>query len=254
MALPRMVRCSALLAGCAGGAAGTWLLARDPLLALCGPLRDRGPGGLADLPLQTVLVGGCALALVACALWLLLCTGLLLASYAAGWRSPCGSSARVLGRLAERGCPVLVRQAVAAALGVAVTAGAAGPAMANPAMSGPGPGAPGRDPTGAVCARLTGLSLPDRSTGSAMTAEPPRTLAPRPVPRLRAVVVAPGDSLWSIAAGLLPVRADAGDITSAWHRLHHANRARVGSDPDLILPGTRLTVPDLTAPERKELP
>ena len=62
------------------------------------------------------------------------------------------------------------------------------------------------------------------------------------------VVVRPGQSLWTIAARLLPPTATDVDITYAWHRLHRANAATVGTDPHLILPGTRLVVPDLSAP------
>ena len=67
-----------------------------------------------------------------------------------------------------------------------------------------------------------------------------------------AVVVRRGDSLWSIATDLLPAGADAPDVTEAWHRLHRANTARIGADPDLILPGTRLVVPGQLAPHREE--
>lgn len=36
------------------------------------------------------------------------------------------------------------------------------------------------------------------------------------------------------------------EVTAAWHRLHRANAERIGPDPDLVLPGTRLVVPELT--------
>ena len=74
------------------------------------------------------------------------------------------------------------------------------------------------------------------------------------MPRPRKVVVRPGDSLWSNAEGLLGPAADDAEVTAAWHRLHHANRSRVG-DPDLILPGQHLVVPApiaSPAPDREE--
>jgi hypothetical protein len=94
------------------------------------------------------------------------------------------------------------------------------------------------------------------------------------------VVVRPGQCLWSIAENLLtdglpdpladqrPQQRAGGaadrrtrppsdvpsdqpsdrEITAAWHRLHRVNAERIGADPDLILPGTRLVVPELTLP------
>jgi LysM domain len=78
--------------------------------------------------------------------------------------------------------------------------------------------------------RLDGLALPDLPTSSARSAG-------------RAVVVRPGDSLWLIAARHLPDQADVRQIalhTQAWYA---TNRATIGSDPDLIYPGTRLVPP-----------
>jgi nucleoid-associated protein YgaU len=57
------------------------------------------------------------------------------------------------------------------------------------------------------------------------------------------VIVAPGDSLWTIATRHLGPGASDGAITAAWHRLYAANRALIGADPGVILPGQRLTVP-----------
>jgi nucleoid-associated protein YgaU len=66
--------------------------------------------------------------------------------------------------------------------------------------------------------------------------------------------VRPGDSLWTIASHLLPPGAEDTRVIETWHALHRANHSRIGDDPDLILPGTRLVVPDLTAPDREEQP
>ena len=59
------------------------------------------------------------------------------------------------------------------------------------------------------------------------------------------VLVAPGDSLWSISEQALP-GATTGEVADHVSRLHAANRAVVGTDPDLIHPGQRLALPDAT--------
>jgi nucleoid-associated protein YgaU len=57
------------------------------------------------------------------------------------------------------------------------------------------------------------------------------------------VVVRPGDTLWDLAVRHLPPGADAGAVTACWHRIHELNRAVIGGDPDLILPGQQLRLP-----------
>jgi len=56
------------------------------------------------------------------------------------------------------------------------------------------------------------------------------------------VVVAPGDSLWSIAAARLddprPAR-----VAASWPRWYAANRAVIGSNPDHIVAGQVLDIP-----------
>jgi nucleoid-associated protein YgaU len=89
-------------------------------------------------------------------------------------------------------------------------------------------------------ADLTGIPLPDRTTGSARTT-PLQTHG-------HTVVVHRGDSLWSISSRLLGDAATDARVTRTWHRLHGVNRARIGPDPDRILPGTRLVVPRAVFP------
>ena len=61
--------------------------------------------------------------------------------------------------------------------------------------------------------------------------------------------VAPGESLWSITAHLLPTGSAPAQIAQAWPVLYRANSDVVGADPSLIRPGTVLSVPDsLSAP------
>lgn len=57
------------------------------------------------------------------------------------------------------------------------------------------------------------------------------------------VTVANGDSLWAITAHEIGPDATDADIAQAWPRLYAANRAAIGSDPSLVLPGTTLTIP-----------
>lgn len=56
-------------------------------------------------------------------------------------------------------------------------------------------------------------------------------------------VVAPGDSLWSIVAARLGPLATAADIAEVWPTWYEANRALIGDDPSLLLPGTVLRAP-----------
>jgi nucleoid-associated protein YgaU len=58
------------------------------------------------------------------------------------------------------------------------------------------------------------------------------------------VRVRPGDSLWLITAHRLGPAADPTTIAATWPRWYAANRAVIGPDPNLILPGQELTSPD----------
>lgn len=239
-----LLRGLALLAVCATATLGVWRLARDPLAAWVGPLLRHDAGARHDLAphdaFDHALAGLSAGLLLVCSLWLLVTSTVAVAAYVAERAAPGRGPTTVLGRVAERGCPLVVCRLVAGVVGVAFTAGLAAPAMAGQ----PGP------------AGLTGLALPDRVDGSSLVVATPGSLVRRaPTEHLspvRAVVVRPGDSLWSIAAALLRDHASDAAVDTAWHRLHRANLARLGPDPDLILPGTRLVVPDLTTPHREE--
>jgi resuscitation-promoting factor RpfA len=150
---------------------------------------------------------------------------------------------RRLDTLVDRVCPALVRALVVTALGAVVTTAASSPAPADT------PGYGRRDQPESGAAALSGLALPDRVVGVPAGLGVPRTPAPGTP---HTVVVQAGDSLWSIAAALLPASADDGPICADWHRLYRANRDRIGADPDLILPGTVLEVPRSTAPRRED--
>jgi hypothetical protein len=168
-----------------------------------------GPDAVADL-----LVAGCATALTVALAWL--------------WVVTTGTVAGLLtGKVRAGGGTT--RRLVLVACGVAVVAGTTLPATAS--------GGEGRE-------LLVGLALPDRAVA------PAAHRRHRPVVRTAAepgapdtYVVRPGDSLWSIA------RAHPGVATSVerrWRAIWQANRDLVGDDPDLILPGQALRLPDGT--------
>lgn len=78
---------------------------------------------------------------------------------------------------------------------------------------------------------------------------PEQSLPDQPPPPSSTYVVAPGDSLWTITASLLGEEATTQAIAAQWPRLYQANLDLIGSNPDLINPGTPLRVPGLTATE-----
>ncbi|WP_051551296.1 LysM peptidoglycan-binding domain-containing protein [Nocardioides sp. URHA0020] len=201
-------------------------------------------------PRCLAVAGGAAVAYAALLAWLLptvatgpsavldealvrLCAALALV--AAGWLW-LATTATVLGALSGRaravGAPAALRRIVLAACGVAATGAllATGPAHATP-------GQQHEDRVVSAASAVAGLPLPDRATASAPA--PPR--APAAAVR-RTVVVAPGDSLWSIAARTLPRGAGDAEIEAAWRRIYDVNRAAIGPDPDLIRPAQRLEV------------
>jgi len=93
----------------------------------------------------------------------------------------------------------------------------------------------------------TALDWPGLTTPPAAARHPVAKLAPtRPTSRASRpgdVVVRPGDSLWSIAAGRLGSTASAGSTSIAWRQWYAANRSVIGDDPSLIYPGERLRPP-----------
>ncbi|AJF68476.1 transglycosylase family protein [Streptomyces vietnamensis] len=73
-----------------------------------------------------------------------------------------------------------------------------------------------------------------------------RNASPTTVPTVREMyTVTPGDSLSKIARDE--------HVKGGWQRLYETNRPVVGDDPDLILPGQRLTL-RITAPKKPEKP
>ncbi|WP_031090650.1 transglycosylase family protein [Streptomyces sp. NRRL WC-3549] len=91
-------------------------------------------------------------------------------------------------------------------------------------------------------------AAPKAATSAPGTAKPAQKKAeaasPTSVPGARdSYTVARGDSLSGIAS--------TERVKGGWERLYAANRTVVGSDPDLILPGQRLTLDVTGAPQRQ---
>ncbi len=109
--------------------------------------------------------------------------------------------------------PRFVRALVGLAVGTAVAA--AGGAQADPLPNAP---------RGTVA-----LRVPERTYGGVRTHR-----------------VQPGESLWSVTAVRLSATGSTADVARAWPRLYRLNRDRIGADPDLVAPGTRLRLPPRT--------
>ncbi|SDJ33447.1 hypothetical protein SAMN05444157_2871 [Frankineae bacterium MT45] len=117
------------------------------------------------------------------------------------------------------------------------------------ASSSTGP-VPTAAPSPAVASGASGSAVPPSAAAS--TPSPPSSPAmPRPGSRASAttasteqsVTVAPGDSLWRIAADRLGANGTDAAVALEWPRWYEANAAEIGSDPALIQPGVVLHAP-----------
>lgn len=178
--------------------------------------------------LTSVLLCGCAAALVAASVWLTL--GLVLC-----WWDAVSGRASWGGRALR---PRAAQIVIIVALGTGLVAGVGVPALADQIR-----------PPSPTAHALDGLPAP-----SLPTVAPARWTAPRrSLPTAaETVTVQVGDSLWSIAENLLssPAHKSASDahLAAAWRAVYDANRTAIGDDPDLIHPGCTLTLPrDLSA-------
>lgn len=219
-------------------------------------------------------------ALVICG-WLLL--GVLLSGVAALTPGRVGSSA---GRLARAVAPALIRNAVAAMLGVATVVPLATSAAATPAhqvaVSSMVVGTagrvirpiPGADPRWQAPRPVTAAGqVTPVDAVDALGAAEPGWVPTKPVPRHRAgrsgapgvrlttstarrprdraddeMVVRHGDTLWSLAARHLGRDASDAQIALEWPTWFAANRSTIGADPDRLLAGMRLHVPHDVTP------
>jgi hypothetical protein len=114
--------------------------------------------------------------------------------------------------------------------------------------------------TSSTTAASTTTSTPRQSTAGAAPAIDTPTVAtdraPRPTPAIPDAApedapptathtVVPGDCLWSIAAARLGRAPSVLAIDRGWRAIYAANLGVIGDDPNLIHPGTVLTVPRL---------
>lgn len=76
-----------------------------------------------------------------------------------------------------------------------------------------------------------------------LAAQPVRSARQQPGTEVGHVAVVAGDSLWSIAARGLGASPSDVDVALEWPRWYQANRAVVGDNPDVLLPGQVLTPP-----------
>jgi nucleoid-associated protein YgaU len=233
-------RCAAVWAGVTGAAASL-VAGLLPVLVEVAQVAARGELGAAAF--DSLLVWGCATVAGAVTIWLWLVATLVTVDAARGVPA------------ARRGVPVALRRAVLVLCGAALTSGLAAPAMAAGTTS-PGPGSPGQ--------ALAGLRLPER-VAVAPPAHHDRTPPPvagvaepvaAPVAASVAasvaapvaasgttIVVAPGDTLWDIAAERLGPHPSDVQTAAAWPALYALNRELIGPDPGLIEPGQRLVLP-----------
>ncbi|MGJ9413440.1 LysM peptidoglycan-binding domain-containing protein [Aeromicrobium sp. CF4.19] len=131
-----------------------------------------------------------------------------------------------------RGAPArLGRRLVPAAVRAALFTGAVA-ATASAAQAGESPWP------------VDGLRLPER----AVVAQSDPTPSTTPTVRQdEAITVQDGDTLWGLATARLSSNAGDDAVASLVRRIHQANRARIGPDPDIIHPGQRLVVPTSTS-------
>ncbi len=212
--------------------------------------------------------------------------GAVAAGYLAitGWAMLLGAvlhGGRAVPRFVAALAPPSWQRVTATALGISMTAGVAGPALASssttphvgwgepvpPSAAAP---APAHSPTVATSVGWTPPSTTPPSAGGGalavgFVAAPPE---PAPLPSARhqppahaapegtsaagaddgpahpcTYTVEHGDSLWRITAALLGPGASDASINRAWPQLYAANADAVGADPALIHPGLVLTVP-----------
>jgi hypothetical protein len=127
-----------------------------------------------------------------------------------------------------------------------LTSGASRPAAAAGALDWPGL----TDPAVPAVPIVHRTYRPERPPQAASPAPHSSPSRPRfPGRGNHGVVVQRGDTLWSIAARHLGRAASRADIAASWHEWYAANRHVVGDDPNLIIPGQRLSPPASTPPQ-----
>lgn len=206
------VRCRLLLAGSvAGGLVASGVTALGSTYGAVGHLTSPTPGTAADLCVAAAGAGAST-----AGVWLGLCV------LACGVDDVRGASPGAGGLL--RPCVLQV------VLGTAIACGS------TPANAGP----------------QTVLGHHAASEHASISTPPPLPLRPLTgVVPSSTHVVRPGDCLWDVAGSVLGPSATHAEISRAWRRLYEANRDRIGPEPDLLVPGTTLTLPDRLTPRSR---
>ena len=186
-------------------------------------------------------IDGAAAELAAAALWVTagwLAIGLL----AAGIAALPGSCGRTGARIAAVLLPRAIHRLVlgATGLGIVLTPVASHAATPpHPPAEAPAATASPSWPTSAPPPAPMWPTVPNQQP----TARHPHRPSPGAQPAsAQHVVVAPGDSLWSIAAAHLEHPGPA-RVSASWPRWYAANRAEIGADPNHIVAGQVLDIP-----------
>lgn len=160
----------------------------------------------------------------------------------------------------EQSRRLLLRAGVTASLGAGLLSACSEPLASIPLGDDLSWGATTAQPVGASTARPTPaprVTPPDPTpvavpgtqrapSPSVSPASPPSTgratAAASPSATGRAHTVVAGETLWGIAREALGPSATDARVASTWPLIHERNRAVIGDDPDLIHPGTVLTL------------
>jgi hypothetical protein len=207
---------------------------------------------LRTTPAPDVVVASCRAVALVGAWWVL--AGTLLYAVACVARAPGAMRAVAWAVLPA------ARRAVDTALFVSVAAvSAVTPAAVATARTDPPPATVVRDGHGGALGSLPATPPPTPRAPSLPPAPAPASAVPVPpaavpAPPEDAVVVAPGDSLWELAARHLAAASarpraeiDDADVAPYWVRVCDRNRAAlVSGDPNLIFPGERVVLPPLS--------
>lgn len=211
-----------------------WWGTSDPVAAVLG-----GSAGFETL-------FACAAAVLA---WLL-AGWLLLTTVVTAMTGVPGRMGRAALWCAERLAPLVLRNTIRVALGLA-TAAAPLAAVGQVAAASPADPLAGM-PVGHASGTQVIDELPDvgRPLPARRCLRPSRDVAAERRPATPGhdhaadtVTVQAGDSLWVIAANQLDADATNADISRAWHRWYAANIDMIGADPDLVHPGQSLRPP-----------
>jgi LysM repeat protein len=121
---------------------------------------------------------------------------------------------------------------------------AVGTSPARPSASPPTSSVGAAAPPAATPAPTTTAHPAAPGPAHAVPARPTPPAAPAAVASTPLVItVQAGDSLWTIAARQLPAGAADLTVDATWRSWYATNRAVIGPDPDVILPGQRLRAP-----------